>query len=256
MMPHYPAMVTGHLLALAGWLVISRGFSRRKIDLWDRREDPHFERPWLEFGLALLALVGVLVIGQIWLRGWLLPETGLWAVIGSTINQVLIFLPMPLLVVLRRNSMQSMWLPRDRVWLRLGTGVGLAMVLLMVYGVLRTGAAPPVAQMGYVAAPGSLYLLAQVFMEDISIAIVLVRQAAALGGRWRAVVLTGALFAAGHIPTMVAKGVELAGFGQLLLDACLAMAVIAVLQRARDIWWFWPVHYVMDMMQFLELPPA
>lgn len=256
MIAHYPTMVIGYVVALACWLGVARALTRSGVDLWVRRPDPAFERPWMDLGLVLLALSGVLGIGQLWIRELLLPESGAWAILGPPINQLLIFSPMPLLLLVRRQSPTTMWLPLDRVWMRLAIGLALAVFVLVVYGALRMGGVPPLSRMTYVVDPDHIYLLVQVFLEDISIAIVMVRLAAALGRRWRAVMITGALFAAGHIPAMLADGDPLAAFGRLVLDAGVAMAVIGVLQRSADIWWFWPVHYALDMMQFLELPPA
>ena len=42
----------------------------------------------------------------------------------------------------------------------------------------------------------------------------------------------------------------------LFLDAGLGVLVLVVLRRAQDIWWFWCVHFAMDMMQFDALPQA
>lgn len=78
---------------------------------------------------------------------------------------------------------------------------------------------------------------------------------AATGSRW-AIGLVAALFAAAHIPGMIANGVELTEFAYLLLDAALVIAVFSVVQRAADVWWFWGVHFAMDMMQFGEVPAA
>lgn len=47
--------------------------------------------------------------------------------------------------------------------------------------------------------------MVQVFLEDVTIAILFVRLASAIGRRW-ATVLVACLFAAGHIPAMVSQG--------------------------------------------------
>jgi hypothetical protein len=38
-----------------------------------------------------------------------------------------------------------------------------------------------------------------------------------------------------------------------LLDVVLAVAVVAVVQRSADVWWFWGVHFAMDMTQYATL---
>ena len=41
--------------------------------------------------------------------------------------------------------------------------------------------------------------------------------------------------------------------GWLLRDAGLGMAVLLVLQRSRDVVWFWVVHFCLDMTQFARI---
>ncbi len=36
----------------------------------------------------------------------------------------------------------------------------------------------------------------------------------------------------------------------------LGVLVLVVLRRSQDIWWFWCVHFALDMMQFDALPAA
>lgn len=89
-------------------------------------------------------------------------------------------------------------------------------------------------------------------MEDITIAIIFVRLRAWIG-TWWSIGIVAVLFAAGHIPAMINQGVSLSEFSNLFLDTALGVGVLGVLQRARDIWWFWFVHFAMDMMQYYAL---
>jgi hypothetical protein len=58
------------------------------------------------------------------------------------------------------------------------------------------------------------------------------------------------LVAAGHIPAMVSGGASWSEMAWLVRDAGLGAAVILVLQRSRDIVWFWCIHFSLDMTQF------
>jgi hypothetical protein len=49
---------------------------------------------------------------------------------------------------------------------------------------------------------------------------------------------------------MVLQGATLSELGGLLRDAGLGVAVILVLQRSRDVAWFWCIHFCLDMTQF------
>ena len=96
----------------------------------------------------------------------------------------------------------------------------------------------------------SLPTLVQVLLEDVSVAILFVRLGAALGPR-KTIVLVAVLFAAGHIPTLLATGAAPREIASLVLDAALGVGAIAALRRSADVWWFWQVHFAMDMMQFV-----
>jgi hypothetical protein len=133
--------------------------------------------------------------------------------------------------------------------MRLLVGLVLACVSVTAYAILRAGADAPWVVLSRIWRYEHVDKMAQVFLEDLTIAILFVRLAGAIGSRW-ATVIVACLFAAGHIPAMVSEGatwVELAG---LLRDAGLGVAVILVLQRSRDVAWFWCIHFCLDMTQF------
>jgi hypothetical protein len=89
-------------------------------------------------------------------------------------------------------------------------------------------------------------------LEDIAIAILMVRFAAAIGPR-RAILVVAALFAAGHIPALLATGGTQAELISLVRDAALAAGVIAVALRGADVWILWPIHFAMDMSQWINV---
>jgi hypothetical protein len=145
--------------------------------------------------------------------------------------------------------MGTAWIRRDRVWLRLVLGIVLSSIAIGVFTTLHGTVAWPQALIA-VYRPGSAHIAMQVLLEDIAIAILAVRLAAAMGSG-RAAALAGLLFAAAHIPTMFAQGATAAELLPLLRDAALGTAVIAMGLRAADVWVLWPIHFAMDMMQFV-----
>ena len=66
---HHYALLYGYATALIGWLIVARLYPSP----WRGREKTTFEHPWREPGWALLAVVGVFLIGQLYVRDWLLP---------------------------------------------------------------------------------------------------------------------------------------------------------------------------------------
>lgn len=248
-MTHYGALFIGYGVALAGWLLVNRLLPQ----LWASPVRPVFAKPWREVGWALLAVVGVLLVGQVFLAGGLLPERGVLRPVWASLNQVLIFSPLLVVLWVRKQGPETAWLPRDRVGARVAVGLGLALVTMTVFLWVRAESHPWTSVLAAVYQPKNLAHLVQVLLEDFAIALVFVRIRAALGLRW-AIVLVAALFAAGHVPAMLAGGTPWHELGSLLLDTTLGIGVLAVLQRSADIWWFWQVHFMLDMMQYYAAP--
>jgi len=247
-MSHYPSMVVAYLVALGGWLVIHRLQPR----LWPAAPAPRFAQPWRELGFAMLGAVGVLAVGQLWTRGIRLPERGPLGPLLGAVNQLAIFAPILLVPLLRRHPWTTAWLPAPRLAARVGAGIGLAILAVTVYALVRDGAPAPWVVAGRLERYQHLDELTQVLLEDVTIAILFVRCSTAVGSRW-AVVIVAALFAAGHVPAMLAGGAPLLELAGLLRDAGLGVAVILVLRRSQDVMWFWWIHFAMDMTQFARI---
>lgn len=245
-MPYYIALYAAYAVAIGGWLAAHYGWLR-----WPTPPEPTFTHPWREVGYAMLAVLVVLAIGQVFLAGWLLPEPNdaWWEPVTASINQALIFAPMVGLLVVRRQGRDSAWLPADRVVQRTLLGVALGLVAIAVFLAAHQPGLHYLDVLRDVYAWTNVPHAVQVFLEDLTIAIVFVRLRASLGTLWTTA-LVAALFAAGHIPAMISGGEPLAEFTSLLADAALGAGVFLVLQRSRDLLWFWPVHFAMDMMQF------
>jgi hypothetical protein len=160
--------------------------------------------------------------------------------------------PILMVLLIRRQPWTSAWLPRARLGTRVLVGAVLAGCAVMTYALLRDGADAPWILLGRIGRYENLDSAVQVFLEDVTIAILFVRLAGAVGPRW-ATVVVACLFAVGHVPAMLSQGatwLELAG---LLRDAGLGVAVILVLQRSGDVVWFWCVHFCLDMTQFTRI---
>lgn len=242
---HSPPLVIAYLVTLGGWLVVNRLMPQ----VWPRGAMHGFAQPWKEFGIALVGAAGILVMGQLWARGIQLPERGAAGPILGAINQALIFAPIVLVVLLRGHPWVTAWLPRGRLGARLLVGLGLGVVAVTTYSLLREGADAPWVLVSRIWRYDHLDEMTQVFLEDLTVAILFVRLAGAVGIRW-ATVVVASLFAAGHLPVMVAQGTTWWEVAGLLRDAGLGVAAILVLQRSRDMIWFWCIHFTMDMTHF------
>jgi membrane protease YdiL (CAAX protease family) len=249
--PHHQALLVGYAVALLGWL----GTARACPKLWPHPNSPSFAHPWRELGYALLACAAVLAIGQGYVHGYRLSLQGPFAPLVDALDQVLIFLPLFLLLIIRRQGPETAWLPTNRVWQRLLIGTGLALLAILAFTLTRAGSDNWLKVVPRVYRLANISWAVQIFCEDVAIAILFVRFQAALGVRL-SILLVALLFASAHLPTLLAQGASYREVLSLLPDAGLGVLVLIVVRRSQDIWWFWCVHFAMDLMQFYALPAA
>src|SRR5262245_7519325 len=248
---HHYALLVGYGVAVGGWLVVARLFPT----LWARRDEVTFPSPWREIAWACLGVLGVISIGQVYVRHWLFPTEGPLASLIEAGNQLLIFSPILAVPLLRRHELRTAWLPTDRIWARLLVGLALAALAILAFTLVRQGRSNWVEVYPRVYQPKNVGLAVEVLCEDLAIAILFVRFQAAIGLRGT-IILVASLFAVAHVPSMVARGAAPGELATLALDAGLGVGVLLVSQRSADIWWLWCVHFAMDMMQFYATTPA
>jgi len=234
------------LTALVGWVIALQ----IRPKLWPGKDEGSFPRPWREVVFVLAATGCCIGLGQLYQRGWRLSGPGPLGPASEAINQFLIFSPFWLLLAFRRHSLRTVWLPTNGVGLRLLIGLALAMVSLLAFTLTKHGSAWWGAVVLRVYDPRNIGNAVQVFCEDMAIAMMMVRLGAALRRPVVAALLVSVMFAAAHLPAMLDGGLTTAQWQQLGLDCGLAFAVLLVVRRSGDIWWFWCVHYAMDMTQF------
>jgi len=221
--------------------------------LWPATGAIELKRPWVDLGLFFVAVAAVIGVGQLYVNGMLLPETGPVFGLIEAVNQFLIFSPVLLLLLIRRQSLATALLPRGRVGLRLLAGFGLALVAALAYSLARRDFGVLVDAFAGEAGSAALGAHAvQVFMEDVAIAALLVRLSCAIRTEWGAGALVAALFAAGHLPAMLAGDDPVTGADivALTMDFGIGLVVMIGLLRTRDVLWLFPTHFVMDVAQF------
>jgi hypothetical protein len=167
-------------------------------------------------------------------------------------NQVLIFLPALAVLVLQGSFWRKNFLPLEGAAGSLILGLGLALAAFTVFVAARHGIGAWPEMGRQIAGPASISIAVQVLLEDILLAALAARLLAATN--WMvAIGAVAALFAAAHIPAMLAEGVALNELGSLVLNTGLGVVVIGAIIVSRNVWWFWPLHAVMDLTQFLRV---
>jgi len=245
-MSHSWVLVVAYASACTLWWVL-----KSIVPLWPYTPPVRFAHPWRELLIALAAVIGVLMLGQLWQHGIRLKAEGWMDVVAESLNQILIFAPMILVPIVRRQPLASAWVRLDHLILRVAVGVGLALATLLIYSTLEQGAPSFVETLRSVYTPTRSHLAVQVLLEDLAIAILFVRLAGAIGPR-KAVLGVAALFAAAHIPSVIAHGGNFSDLAGLVRDFGLGVLVLSTVQRSADIAWLWPVHYSLDMTQFVS----
>ena len=240
------ALAIAYALVCAVWLLVAP-----RVPYWRSPHRPSFAHPWRELGAAALALVLVLLFGQAYARGIRLPNHGAWRPVAESFNQLLIFSPIVLLPVVRRQGWASAWLPRGALLPRLGVGIALSLVGLLAYAAADAQAPSLARVLVSVYTPANAHIAVQVLLEDLTIAILVVRLAGAMPPRW-AIVAAEALFAVGHVPTMLQEGASLSALLGLFRDFGLGVLVLGTAWRGADILWIWPVHTALDLTQFVS----
>lgn len=246
-MDYHLARAGGYLTAVIAWTLVARAVP----SLWPDHRGTHFTHPGRELGWAVAGIVLTLILGFAYVRGWLLPGSRQDRPLVDLINLLLVFAPTLLVPVLRRHSLDTAWLPDDAVPVRIATGVLLSLPALTVFAFLHDESWLGVMRTVYHHT--NLSALVQLLLEDVAVAILCVRVAGVLGLR-AAPLLTAILFTAGHASVMVQTGITATELGRVALDVALGYVVVATVQRSGDVWWFWGVHFAMDMTQFFRAP--
>jgi hypothetical protein len=240
---HYISLIAAYGTGIALWLLANQLFK----SLWADKKVIAFEKPWLEFIYSIIAVVVILGIGQLYLRDLLIPNNG--NLVIDTINQILIFSPTIFLILIRKQSIETIWLSKSKIFLRLFIGLLIAISSLLVYWLIRKNAPSFESILANTYHYKNISHLAQVFMEDITIALIFVRLSAWIGN-YRAIFIVAILFAAGHIPSLLFNDFAVTELGSLFLDSFIGVAILSVVSKSKDVWWFFMLHFALDMSQY------
>ena len=238
-------LIGAYVAALLGWMALVRW----RPGLWPAERTTRSDRPWLDFALVFLAAAGILGIGALHRQGWLLPQPpGPLGTVMWNLNVLLIYSPILVTVLARRQGLETLYLSPRRWPIKFGVGSALGLLGVAVFFVAR-GQAPTLVVWGRdVVDPARLakYFL-PVFLEGVALAFVFVRLRWAMG-LGPALVIPALLFALAHVPNSLAEG-RSAGYIAtfLILNSGLVVLILYVVQRSRDVLWLGMVHYMMDV---------
>lgn len=245
---HYISLIASYGTACGLWFLLNRLYP----NLWTYDSAiPKFKKPWLEFVIAIMAILLLLAIGQLYVNDYLITvsrESGMHHPLDA-LNQIIIYAPIIIVVLIRKHSLNTVWLPKTRIFQRLGIGFLISVIALFIYTIIRQDAKPFLNLFTDIYNFKNLSYIVQVFLEDLTIAFLFIRLSALIGYKLT-IGIVASLFAAGHIPGMISNGANLVDLASLLADTFLGLFMLIAISRSRDIWWFFVLHFTLDMTQF------
>ncbi len=237
-------IVAAYAVACGGWMLAQRFFP----GWWPRRPDLSTGRKWLDLALVFVAVVAVLGIGELWRRGWLLPEPAGWlGAVAWNANNLIIYAPIALMLAARRQPGETIYLSARGLPIKIIAGLVLGAAAVTVYLLLRGDLESIVQVAGDSVHGRNLRNFLPVFLEGVALAFAFVRIRWAFG-LWPALFLPAILFAAAHIPRQIESGlgaVEMTAY--FATTTAVAAGVLYALERSADVVWLGVVHYLMDV---------
>ncbi len=240
----FASVTIAYLIGCGGWIALRRyGLIPPTAD-----KPCGSTRPWLDLGLALLTAVAVLLLGQLYQAGWLLPSgPGLFGSLMWQFDNLIIFSPIAAALVLRKQRLDSIYLNPEDLGRKIAAGIVLALLSTTIYLALRG----EMSHWGNVwlgtGAAKNLNHFLPVFLEGVALAFLFERVRWAVG-LWPALVVPSLFFAVAHIPRQIDAGLAWNGmFAYFMLNTLLPMSILYVVHLSRDVIWIGIVHYVMDM---------
>ena len=237
-------LVTAYLVVCGGWLALATW----RPALWPPATPPSTDHPYRDAALAILAIAGVLLLGQAYRAGYLLPTSG--ESVGRlawVVDNLLIYSPIALVLAIRRQSPRTVYLSADALATKVAFGLGLGVLSVLLFLLLRgePGRVMEILASAFEGKRGANFV--PVFLEGVALAFAFVRLRWAMG-LWPALVLPAVLFALAHVPGQIQEGrvlAEMAAF--FVLNSVLVSLILYVAQRSQDVIWLGIVHYLMDI---------
>ena len=109
MTPHYISLISSYGIVVGLWFLLNHFVP----SLWRYENKIQFKKAYLEFVFALIAVIAILGIGQLYINNLLIPSNG--NVFLDAINQFIIFSPTVILILIRKHSVETLWIPISKI---------------------------------------------------------------------------------------------------------------------------------------------
>lgn len=238
-------LIAAYLVACGGWWLITRW----RPETWPPPAEIETDRPYLDVGLTLLTVVLILLLGQAWRAGLRVPRGEVvWLNhLAWMLDNLIIFSPLFIVLALRRQRLQTVYLSGKALHKKLAFGIGLGTGSVLLFLLLRGELERAPEIFGGVLNPDQFVNFFPVFLEGVALAFAFVRIRWAFG-LWPALLIPALLFALAHVPNSLAADRSLLYIITFfIVNTSLVVGILYVVQRAQDIIWLGLVHYLMDI---------
>ncbi|WP_421764272.1 type II CAAX prenyl endopeptidase Rce1 family protein [Ekhidna sp.] len=223
----------------------------KKGKSWPLESIKSTSRPWIDLWIGLSACIAIMGIGQLYSAGYLIPRsesTIFNQVVIWPLNNVIIFSPIFLILIIRRQSLKTIFISFKSIERKLLFGLIASIIGILVFTGLRGEWAriPEIARSSIQLK--TLSNFPAIFFENVALAFLFVRLKWATGIKW-AIGIPAVLFAFAHVPGSIAEGDPASHILIFfVLTGCLTTFILYTAYRSRDILWLGVVHYVMDIV--------
>lgn len=236
-------LVIAYLLPCVIWLYINKKFPQ----WWYTNVAWESRHKCKDLLYVLLAVLGILMLGHFYRMGYLIPELKGFEGIIWMINNVVIYSPLFVILIIQDQSMRSILISSRQIFSKITYGILASIVSLVVFTSLRDQTNLLLDIIGKALLFESLVNFPAVFFEGVAIAFVFIRFVGVLG-KQTAIIGPSLLFAIAHIPGGLAAGDSLFDIFTFFLVTCLlTMVLLYTALKSRDIIWLSIVHYFMDV---------
>lgn len=226
------------------WFLFNRsGYS------WEIEAIQSSKKPWLDFGLGILAAIGILAIGQLFSAGYLIPrsDSKLLSHFIWPANNVIIFSPIAIVLFVRSQSTQTVFMSSKNIGIKLLFGLVSGIMACSIFIVFRGEWSRIGEIFSHSIELNTLSNFPAIFFENIALAFLFVRMKWAFGIKW-AIAIPSILFALAHVPGSIAEGDPIGHIVTFFfLTGSLTTVILYTAYRSRDIIWLGLVHYLMDV---------
>lgn len=224
------------------------GLFRVRPTVWPVSNLTKPDKPKKELLVGLAGGIGILLVGQLWRLGVLIPNGVENKLLNATIwwaNNLLIFSPIFIVLLIRKQSLNTVFLNGRGLPIKLIFGVIATFVGVEVYALINGGHAWGIISQGL--AYNNFRNFLPVFLEGVALAFLFVRLKWVVGLKW-AIGIPAALFSLAHLPRAFVNDTSL----ELILVDSVLTAVVTVMvfsttARSRDVIWLGMLHYFMDI---------